>query len=128
MGYTTTLSANISFMQSQIQTAIATKSGSEWRHWTMVYTRFLCQCTNAPTMCDSAISRVRQILDDLLGPTVALDAEMTDVTPDESGPELWRPTIFGIKKRDFLRDDILPLLQKYVRLQRLYSEFYDQLL
>merc|ERR1712151_843637 len=100
------------FRQRQIATAISNKSSSEWKHWTVVYARFLVMCCNSPNMAESCKRRVNVILEELLGPTVELD-EMGESDEKKS----WSSHMMGVDKRVFLKTQILPLLQKSVNLQ-----------
>ena len=127
----TSLSGNITFMQSQVETAISSNSSSEWRHWMVVYVRFLVMCCNSPSMIDSCKVRISGILEDMLGPTVELD-EVDDVLMEEERKDdveksSWRPKMLGVDKRVFLKEQVLPLMSKSVHLQRLYQEFNEQL-
>jgi len=129
----TSLSGNITFMQSQVETAISSDSSSEWRHWMVVYVRFLVMCCNSPSMVDSCKVRISGILEDMLGPsTVELD-EIDNVMMEEEDrnneieTNSWKPKMLGVDKRVFLKEQVLPLMSKSVHLQRLYQEFNEQL-
>ncbi|CAH2232983.1 jg8299 [Pararge aegeria aegeria] len=59
--------------------------------------------------------QLRNILDDLLGPSHCT-----------STPKIWQNTILGIRKHDLL-EEMLSLLVRQLRWQRLYTEYQDQL-
>merc|ERR1712130_60698 len=123
----TSLSGNITFMQSQVQTAISSKSQSEWKHWMVVYVRFLVMCckNTSPSMIESCTERISGVLDDLLGPG-GVELFMDGGDGDENDKS-WKSHILGVDKRVFLKDEILPLMAKSQHLQRLYQEFNEQL-
>ncbi|KAH9629282.1 hypothetical protein HF086_008364 [Spodoptera exigua] len=59
--------------------------------------------------------QLRSILDDMLGPSHCT-----------STPKKWQSTILGIKKHDLL-EEMLALLVRQLRWQRMYAEYSDQL-
>ncbi|XP_063967555.1 protein HIRA-like [Lytechinus pictus] len=100
--------ATLTHLENQVSAALALKSPKEYRFWILTYARYLVQ--------EECEGRLRELCNDLLGPFYQGDQE-------EGG---WQSSILGLSKRGLLKD-ILPILGTNLKLQRLYSEYEDQL-
>eukprot|EP00742_Colponemidia_sp_Colp-10_P013504 GILJ01015253.1.p1 GENE.GILJ01015253.1~~GILJ01015253.1.p1 ORF type:complete len:964 (-),score=158.74 GILJ01015253.1:236-2866(-) len=90
-------------LANQVVSALALQSLSEYRYWIRLYVRRLT--------ADSDAERLRELCEEFIGPLL------------KTGPtSQWQPLLMGVPKRDFLRDEILPLLAENHALQRLISE------
>ena len=65
---------------------------------------------------------VRELCDELLGP---LEQPADGARAD--GAPAWEPNVAGLSKRELLRDTVLPALSSNRALQRLLSEYVEQL-
>ncbi|KAL2091877.1 hypothetical protein ACEWY4_011675 [Coilia grayii] len=96
----------LAFLENQLAAALTLASGPEYRHWVIVYTRFLVN--------EGYEQRLRELCKDLLGPV------------HKSTGSSWEPTILGQRKRDLLHE-VLPVIGQNLRFQRLFTEYQDQL-
>ncbi|XP_076126488.1 protein HIRA [Alosa pseudoharengus] len=96
----------LAFLENQLASALTLASATEYRHWLIVYTRFLVN--------EGYEQRLRELCKDLLGPV------------HKSTGSSWEPTILGQRKRDLLHE-VLPVIGQNLRFQRLFTEYQDQL-
>ncbi|XP_052737819.1 protein HIRA homolog [Bicyclus anynana] len=96
-----------SWLEAQVCACLHLRLASDYRHWlTALFEHLLHHGTE---------EQLRNILDDMLGPSHCT-----------STPKKWQNTILGIKKHDLL-EEMLSLLVRQLRWQRLYTEYHDQL-
>ncbi|XP_070573135.1 protein HIRA-like isoform X2 [Ptychodera flava] len=100
--------ATLSHLENQVAAALTVKSNKEYRFWLMTYVRYLVQ--------EGIENRLREICDELLGPFYRGDVEDSK----------WESHVLGITKRDMLQD-ILPMIGSNIKLQRLFTEYQEQL-
>lgn len=96
----------LSFLENQLSSAFILHSANEYRHWLLIYTRFLVN--------EGYEQRLRELCKDLLGPV------------HKSSCSAWENTVLGLKKRDLLMA-VLPVVGQNLRFQRLFTEYQDQL-
>ncbi|KAM9446247.1 protein HIRA [Clarias gariepinus] len=96
----------LSFLENQLSSARILHSANEYRHWLLIYARFLVN--------EGYEQRLRELCKDLLGPV------------HKSSGSAWESTVLGVRKRDLLMD-VLPVVGQNLRFQRLFTEYQDQL-
>ncbi|KAJ8005623.1 hypothetical protein DPEC_G00119860 [Dallia pectoralis] len=96
----------LAFLENQIASALILRSSVEYRHWLLIYARFLVN--------EGSDYRLRELCKDLLGPV------------HKSASSAWEPTTLGLRKRDLLKE-LLPVIGQNLRFQRLFTEYQDQL-
>lgn len=101
------LGATVSWLETQISSCLHLRSPREYRHWMTTLASHLMQ--------HGSEKRLRMMLDELLGPSHCT-----------SKPTKWKKEILGISKHDML-EDVLAMLGKQLRWQRLYVEYTDQM-
>ncbi|XP_059045236.1 protein HIRA [Achroia grisella] len=96
-----------SWLESQTAASLHLQLAHDYRHWlTSLFTHLVSHGTE---------DQLRYILDDMLGPSHCT-----------STPKKWQSTVLGIKKHDLL-EEMLSLLVRQLRWQRMYSEYSEQL-
>ncbi|CAH0701563.1 unnamed protein product [Spodoptera exigua] len=95
------------WLEAQVSCCVALRLPRDYRHW---LTALFSHLVNHGTE-----DQLRSILDDMLGPSHCT-----------STPKKWQSTILGIKKHDLL-EEMLALLVRQLRWQRMYAEYSDQL-
>jgi len=98
-------------LENQLSSCVALGSGKEYYFWLTTYVRYLSQA--------GFEARLREVCEELLGPP-----HRPVVTQDKSSS--WNPSILGYQKRNLLRE-LLPHIGTNIRLQRLFTEFREQL-
>ncbi|KAJ7309674.1 hypothetical protein JRQ81_007733 [Phrynocephalus forsythii] len=96
----------LAYLESQVAAALALQSSHEYRHWLLIYARYLVN--------EGFEYRLRELCKDLLGPVHC-----------SSGSQ-WESTIVGLRKRDLLKE-LLPVIGQNLRFQRLFTEYQEQL-
>ncbi|KAF4011510.1 hypothetical protein G4228_003633 [Cervus hanglu yarkandensis] len=96
----------LAYLESQVAAALALRSSHEYRHWLLLYARFL--------VSEGFEYRLREICKDLLGPV------------HTSTGSQWESTVVGLRKRDLLKE-LLPVIGQNLRFQRLFTECQEQL-
>ncbi|CAH2073213.1 unnamed protein product, partial [Iphiclides podalirius] len=96
-----------SWLEAQLASCLHLRLPTDYRHWLAA---LFAHLVNHGTE-----DQLRAILDDMLGPSHCT-----------STPKKWQPTVLGIKKHEIL-EEMLSLLVKQLRWQRLYTEYADQL-
>uniref|UniRef100_A0A8C1SNL3 Protein HIRA n=1 Tax=Cyprinus carpio TaxID=7962 RepID=A0A8C1SNL3_CYPCA len=96
----------LAFLEKQLASALILLSASEYRHWLLIYARFLVN--------EGYELRLRELCQDLLGPV------------HKSSSSSWETTVLGLRKRDLLTE-VLPVIGQNLRFQRLFTEYQDQL-
>ncbi|KAH9377099.1 hypothetical protein HPB48_019202 [Haemaphysalis longicornis] len=95
----------LSFLDGQVASSLALRSSSEYRFWTLTLARYLAT--------EGLENRLKDLCTQLLGPL-------------GGSSQSWEPAILGVDKRGLLKE-VLPLLASNLRLQRLFTEFKEQL-
>ncbi|XP_053626132.1 protein HIRA homolog isoform X2 [Plodia interpunctella] len=96
-----------SWLETQVSSCLHLRLAAHYRHWlTSLFSHLVSHGTE---------DQLRNILDDMLGPSHCT-----------STPKKWQSTILGIKKHDML-EEMLSLLVRQLRWQRMYSEYSEQL-
>ncbi|XP_052757465.1 protein HIRA homolog [Galleria mellonella] len=96
-----------SWLEAQAAASLHLRLPRDYRHWlTSLF---------AHLVSHGSEDQLRSILDDMLGPSHCT-----------STPKKWQSTILGIKKHDIL-EEMLALLVRQLRWQRMYSEYSEQL-
>ncbi|XP_021913667.1 protein HIRA isoform X2 [Zootermopsis nevadensis] len=98
----------VTFMEQQLAACRALNSKQEFHSWLLALARFLTQ--------EGLETRLRLICDDLLGPTHS----------HAKHSKSWDTSVMGFSKHALLRE-ILPLIGSNLHLQRIYTEYSDQL-
>jgi protein HIRA/HIR1 len=101
--------SSVSHLENQLACSIALRSSKEYHFWLLAYIRYLIQ--------EGLESKLRDVCDDLLGPTHSVQTATTT---------RWDPTILGYRKHSLLRE-ILPIIGANLGLQRLFTEYQQQL-
>ncbi|CAL1615058.1 unnamed protein product [Knipowitschia caucasica] len=96
----------LAFLETQLSSALALQSASEYRHWLLVYARFLVN--------EGSEFRLRELCKELLGPV------------HKSATSSWENSTLGLRKRELLTE-VLPVIGENLRFQRLFTEYQDQL-
>lgn len=96
----------LAFLESQLSAALTLQSRVEFRHWLLVYARFLVN--------EGSEFRLRELCKDLLGPV------------HKSGSSSWEASTLGLRKRELLKE-LLPVIGENLRFQRLFTEYQEQL-
>ncbi|CAK1581516.1 unnamed protein product [Parnassius mnemosyne] len=96
-----------SWLEAQVASCLHLRLAKDYKHW---LSSLFSHLVNHGTE-----DQLRYILDDMLGPSHCT-----------STPKKWQSTVLGIKKHDIL-EEMLALLVKQLRWQRLYTEYADQL-
>lgn len=98
----------LTFLEQQLAACRALNSKQEFHSWLLALARFLAQ--------EGLENQLRLICDDLMGPTHS-HAKLS---------KSWDTSVMGFSKHALLRE-ILPLIGSNLRLQRIYTEYSDQL-
>ncbi|XP_042297873.1 protein HIRA isoform X1 [Sceloporus undulatus] len=96
----------LAYLESQVAAALALQSSHEYRHWLLIYARYLVN--------EGFEYRLRELCKDLLGPV------------HSSSGSQWESTVVGLRKRDLLKE-LLPVIGQNLRFQRLFTEYQEQL-
>ncbi|GFS07299.1 protein HIRA [Elysia marginata] len=99
--------ATLSHLESQVASSLALRSASEFKFWLETYVRYLAR--------EGVEDKLREVCDDLLGPLYK-----------SRKAKLWSQHVLGIDKHSVLRA-VLPLIGAHLSLQRLYTEYNEQL-
>ncbi|GBP56222.1 Protein HIRA homolog [Eumeta japonica] len=99
--------ATRSWLERQAATCQHLRMPKDYRYWRLAHITHLID--------HGTEEQLRLVLDELLGPSHCV-----------SVPKKWQPEVLGIKKHEML-EEILALLVKQLRWQRLYIEYSDQL-
>ncbi|XP_013925802.1 PREDICTED: protein HIRA-like [Thamnophis sirtalis] len=94
------------YLENQVASALAIQSSHEYRHWLLIYARYLVK--------EGFEYRLRELCKDLLGPV------------HSSSGSQWESTVVGLRKRDLLKE-LLPVIGQNLRFQRLFTEYQEQL-
>ncbi|KAM3826357.1 protein HIRA isoform 2-T2 [Vipera latastei] len=94
------------YLENQVASALALQSSHEYRHWLLIYARYLVK--------EGFEYRLRELCKDLLGPVHSSSASQ------------WESTVVGLRKRDLLKE-LLPVIGQNLRFQRLFTEYQEQL-
>lgn len=98
----------LNHLETQLAACLSLKSSSEYKFWLQTYVRYLVQ--------EGLELRLREVCNDLLGPMYST-----------KGNNSWEKSVLGMNKRGLLKE-LLPYFSENIkRLQRLYTEFQDQL-
>ncbi|XP_075969948.1 histone cell cycle regulator-like protein [Anticarsia gemmatalis] len=96
-----------SWLEAQVASCLHLRLAKDYKHWvTTLFEHLVNHGTE---------DQLRTILDDMLGPSHCT-----------STPKKWQSTILGLKKHELL-EDMLSLLVRELRWQRMYAEYSDQL-
>lgn len=98
--------ATLSYIDQQLASSLQLSSSKEYRYWLTVLAQFL---TN-----EGLEDRFKELCEFLLGPVFS------------SSSTSWPSTILGIDKRELLKD-VLLISTSNLKLQRIYTEFKEQL-
>uniref|UniRef100_A0A9L0KFF9 Protein HIRA n=1 Tax=Equus asinus TaxID=9793 RepID=A0A9L0KFF9_EQUAS len=96
----------LAYLESQVAAALTLQSSHEYRHWLLLYARYLVN--------EGFEYRLREICKDLLGPV------------HYSTGSQWESTVVGLRKRELLKE-LLPVIGQNLRFQRLFTECQEQL-
>ncbi|KAK2522919.1 protein hira [Columba guinea] len=96
----------LAYLESQIAAALTLQSSHEYRHWLLIYARYLVN--------EGFEYRLRELCKDLLGPV------------HYSAGSQWESTVMGLRKRELLKE-LLPVIGQNLRFQRLFTEYQEQL-
>ncbi|KAM4808874.1 protein HIRA [Rhinophrynus dorsalis] len=96
----------MAYLENQIAAALMLQSSQEYRHWLLIYARYLVN--------EGFEQRLREVCQELLGPV------------HHSTGSQWESRILGLRKRELLKE-ILPLIGQNLRFQRLFTEYQEQL-
>nr|XP_045374018.1 protein HIRA [Camelus bactrianus] len=96
----------LAYLESQVAAALTLQSSHEYRHWLLLYARYLVN--------EGFEYRLREICKDLLGPVHC------------STGSQWESTVVGLRKRELLKE-LLPVIGQNLRFQRLFTECQEQL-
>lgn len=95
----------LSFLDAQISASLQLRSSREYKFWLLTLAKYLAT--------EGIEGRLKELCSQLLGPVGTLC-------------HTWKQYVLGLDKRELLRE-ILPTVATNLRLQRLFSEFKDQL-
>uniref|UniRef100_H3B513 Protein HIRA n=1 Tax=Latimeria chalumnae TaxID=7897 RepID=H3B513_LATCH len=98
--------STMAYLENQMASALMLKSSQEYRHWLLIYARYLVN--------EGFEYRLRELCKELLGPV------------HHSTGSQWEATVLGLRRRDLLRE-LLPVIGLNLRFQRLFTEYQDQL-
>ncbi|XP_029474853.1 protein HIRA isoform X1 [Rhinatrema bivittatum] len=96
----------MAYLENQIAAALMLQSSQEYRHWLLIYARYLVN--------EGLEYRLREVCRDLLGPV------------HRSSESQWDSRILGLRKRELLKE-LLPVIGQNLRFQRLFTEYQEQL-
>ncbi|XP_074868862.1 protein HIRA isoform X2 [Carettochelys insculpta] len=96
----------LAYLENQIAAALMLQSSYEYRHWLLIYARYLVN--------EGFEYRLRELCKDLLGPV------------HFSSGSQWESTVVGLRKRELLKE-LLPVIGQNLRFQRLFTEYQEQL-
>ncbi|XP_075574912.1 protein HIRA [Pelecanus crispus] len=96
----------LAYLENQIAAALTLQSSHEYRHWLLIYARYLVN--------EGFEYRLRELCKDLLGPV------------HYSAGSQWESTVMGLRKRELLKE-LLPVIGQNLRFQRLFTEYQEQL-
>ncbi|XP_061226802.1 protein HIRA isoform X3 [Neopsephotus bourkii] len=96
----------LAYLENQIAAALILQSSHEYRHWLLIYARYLVN--------EGFEYRLRELCKDLLGPV------------HYSAGSQWESTVMGLRKRELLKE-LLPVIGQNLRFQRLFTEYQEQL-
>ncbi|KAL8180309.1 UNVERIFIED_CONTAM: hypothetical protein K2H54_020018 [Gekko kuhli] len=96
----------LAYLESQVAAALTLQSSHEYRHWLLIYARYLVN--------EGFEYRLRELCKDLLGPVHC------------SPGSQWESTVVGLRKRELLKE-LLPVIGQNLRFQRLFTEYQEQL-
>jgi hypothetical protein len=107
--------ATVSHLENQVQSALALRSGEEYKFWLGTYIRYLAK--------ENIQEKIRETFDFLMGPMPCGSFKNGE---GESNQE-WEPEILGLSKHNLL-DELLPTVGSHLSMQRLYTEYKEHLL
>ncbi len=96
----------LSYIDQQLAASFVIGSSKEYRFWLMALAQHLSK--------ENMETRLREMCQYLIGPLF------------KSSKSVWDPKILGNDKHDMLKE-VLSILTSNLRLQRLYTEFKEQL-
>ncbi|NXE05339.1 HIRA protein, partial [Lophotis ruficrista] len=96
----------LAYLENQIAAALMLQSSHEYRHWLLIYARYLVN--------EGFEYRLRELCKGLLGPV------------HYSAGSQWESTVMGLRKRELLKE-LLPVIGQNLRFQRLFTEYQEQL-
>ncbi|KAG0575691.1 hypothetical protein M758_5G025400 [Ceratodon purpureus] len=101
-------------LEVQMSSALALKSASEYRRCLIAYARCLTK--------ESDEARLRELCEELMGPV-----HLGPSSHSSTGEKLhsWKPDILGLRKRELLKEVVLPAMASNRAIQRLLNEFVD---
>ncbi|CAG9114915.1 unnamed protein product [Plutella xylostella] len=99
--------ATRSWLEAQVASCLHLRLPRDYKHWTLALVTHL--------ITNGTEEQLRTILDDMLGPSHCT-----------STPKKWQSTVLGIKKHEML-EEMLAIIVRQLRWQRLYTEYSDQL-
>ena len=94
-------------LETQMAASLSLLSAFEYKFWLQTYVRYLAN--------EGLETKIREVCDDLLGPVYK-----------SKGSSSWDSCILGMKKRELLQT-ILPNIGSNLQLQRLFTEYQEQL-
>lgn len=97
----------INHIETQMAASLCLLSSAEYKFWLQTYVRYLAK--------EGFETKIRDVCDDLLGPVYK-----------SKGSSSWDPYVLGMKKRELLQA-ILPNIGSNLQLQRLFTEYQEQL-
>ncbi|KAK5577832.1 hypothetical protein RB653_002780 [Dictyostelium firmibasis] len=120
------------FLEKQLWLAQVLESSLEYKHWLLIYTKYLTNCCN--------IVKLTDLCTDLLGPSSTLNLNgnnhhhnhTTGMSMENTNPfsnslsTPWESTILGLSKRSLLKE-ILPIMAGNRTLQRMVGQFKESL-
>jgi protein HIRA/HIR1 len=101
--------SSICHLENQLACSTAIRSPKEYHFWLLAYVRYLIQ--------EALESKLREVCNELLGP-VHGSLQLSS--------SRWDPMILGYRKHSLLRE-ILPIIGANLGLQRLFTEYQQQL-
>ncbi|XP_026329589.1 LOW QUALITY PROTEIN: protein HIRA homolog [Hyposmocoma kahamanoa] len=96
-----------SWLESQVASCLHLRLAKDYKHWIISLFGHLVN--------HGTEEQLRTILDDMMGPSHCT-----------STPKKWQSTVLGFKKHDLL-EEMLSLLVRHLRWQRIYTEYSEQL-
>jgi len=99
-------SGTLSFIDQQLASSFVIGSSKEYRYWLITLAQYLIE--------EGLESRLRELCQYLLGP------------PFKSSSSKWENTILGNEKHKLLQE-VLSITTSNLKLQRVYTEFKQQL-
>jgi len=104
--------STVASMEQKLSSFKLLQSPKHYRAWLITYVRYM--------VVNEMEERLREICDDLIGPSFKCLTKSTNVTT-------WNTRVLGLSKRKLLKEDLLPIIATQLKFQRIYTDYRERL-